>query len=280
VESQQAIVADPVPHAGFAQSRHSVCVKQTPRQNTLLAALTIEVYERLLRNLEFVTLPLGYIVHDSSDQKNFLYFITEGIVSKCYLTRSGASAAFAVAGCEGVIGIATFLGGGGIPSLATVVSAGYAYRVRGELMKDEFDNGGPLARVLMRYTQALMAQIGQVAVCNRHHSLRQQMCLRILFFLDRMASNELTMTQELMAEMLGVRREGVTEAAGKLQKAGIIHYSRGHLAVLDRPRLEAEVCECYAVIAREYTRLIPKENGEPSPPSRWWHGGLIQAAAG
>ena len=186
--------------------------------------------------------------------------LTAGIVSRFYVTENGASAGFAVTGSEGVIGVASFLGGESTPSQAVVLSAGYAYRLGADLLKNEFEHDGPLPHLLLRYTQALIAQTGQIAVCNRHHSLEQRLCRWILSCLDRLPSNELTMTQELIADMLGVRREGVTEAAGKLQKAGLIHYSRGRIAVLDRPQLEARVCECYAVVKREYDRLLRPEN--------------------
>jgi CRP-like cAMP-binding protein len=174
--------------------------------------------------------------------------------------ESGASAEFAVTGNEGVIGVASFLGGESTPNQAVVLSAGFAYRLRADLLKNEFKHDGPLPHLLLRYTQALIAQAGQTAVCNRHHALEQRLCRWILSCLDRLPGNELTMTQELIASMLGVRREGVAEAAGKLQKSGLIHTSRGHIAVLDRPHLEAQACECYAVVRREYDRLLHVEN--------------------
>jgi CRP-like cAMP-binding protein len=236
--------------AGFAQ--HS------PGQNLLLAALPLEDYERLLPDLEPVPLPLGWTVHGAGDREKYLYFLTAGIVSRFYVMENGASAHFAVTGSEGVIGVASFLGGEGMPSQAVVLSAGYAYRLQTDVVKNEFKHDGPLAHLLLRYTQALLCQTGQIAVCNRYHSVEQQLCRWILSSLDRVPSNEVMMTQELIADMLGVRRESVTEAAGKLQKAGLIHYSRGHIAVLDRPQLEAQVCECYAVVKREYDRLLPR----------------------
>ena len=237
--------------------KHAVSAPHTPRQNHLLAALPPDDYERLLPDLESVRLPLGWTVHSAGDREDYLYFITAGIVSRFYVTESGASAEFAVTGSEGVSGVASFLGGESTPSQAVVLSAGYAYRLAADLLKNEFEHNSPLPRLLLRYTQALIAQTGQSAVCNRHHSLDQRLCRLILSSLDRLPSNELTMTQELIANLLGVRREGVTEAARKLQKAGLIHYSRGHIAVLDRARLEAQVCECYAVVRREYVRLLP-----------------------
>jgi CRP-like cAMP-binding protein len=249
----------PETHFDFASMdrRPGVSTQHTPRQNRLLAALPLEDYERLLPDLEPVPLPPGWIVHGAGEPENHLYFLTAGIVSRFYVTQNGASAEFAVTGSEGVIGIASFLSGASMPSQAVVLSAGYAYRLGADLLQSEFEHDGPLPHLLLRYTQALIAQTGQIAVCNRHHPLEQQLCRWILSILDRLPSNELAMTQELIADMLGVRRESVTEAAGKLQKAGLIHYSRGHIAVLDRARLEAQVCECYAVVKREYDRLLP-----------------------
>jgi CRP-like cAMP-binding protein len=217
-------------------------------------------YERLLPDLEPVRLPLGWTVHGAGDREKYLYFLTAGIVSRFYVTQNGASAEFAVTGSEGVIGVASFLGGEIAPSQAVVLSAGYAYRLQADLLKNEFEHGGPLPHLLLRYTQALIAQTGQIAVCNRLHSLKQQLCRWILSCLDRLPSNELTMTHEVIADMLGVRRGGVTEAAGYLHKAGLIHYSRGRIAVLDRSQLEAQACECYAVVKREYERLLRPEN--------------------
>ncbi len=247
------------PEAPFASRARGrvVSAQHTPRQNRLLAALPLEDYERLLPDLEPVSLPLGWTVHSAGDREKYLFFLTAGIVSKFYVTESGASTGFAVTGSEGVIGVASFMGGESTLSQAVVLSAGYAYRLGADLVKDEFKHGGPLPHLLLRYTHALMGQTGQIAVCNRHHSLEQQLCRWILSCLDRLPSNELTMTQEVISDMLGVRREGVTEAAGKLQKAGLIHYSRGRIAVRDRPQLEAKACECYAVVKREYSRLIP-----------------------
>jgi CRP-like cAMP-binding protein len=238
--------------------KRAVPARHTPRQNRLLAALRVEDYERLLPDLEPVPLPLGRTIHRAGDLEKYLYFLTAGIVSRLCATKNGASAECAVTGSEGVIGVATFLGGAGTPCGAVVLSAGYAYRLEAGLLKEEFEHGGPLAHLLLRYTQALLTQTGQIAVCNRLHSLEQQLCRWLLSSLDRLPSNEVTMTQERIADMLGVRREGVTEAAGKLQKAGLINYARGHISVLDRPRLEAQACECYAVVKREYERLLPE----------------------
>ena len=231
--------------------------QHTPRQNHLLAALPPEDYDRLLPELEPVSLPLGWTVQGASDRDKYLYFLTAGIVSLYQVMENGASAEFAVAVSEDIIGVALFLGGDSTPSHAMVLSAGYAYRLRARLLKNEFEHGGPLPHLLLRYTQALIAQTGQTAVCNRHHSVDQQLCRWLLLSLDRLTSNELAMTQERIASMLGVRREGVTEAAGHLQAAGLIHYSRGHITVLDRPQLEKRVCECYAAVKRETDRLLP-----------------------
>jgi len=239
--------------------KRAVSAQYTPRQNHLLAALPREDYERLLPDLEPVPLPLGWTVHSAGDQEKYLYFITAGIVSRFYVTENGASAESAVTGSEGVIGIASFLGGESTPSRAVVQSAGYAYRLKAAALKTEFERGGPLQHLLLRYTQALLTQMAQTAVCNRHHSVEQQLCRWLLLSLDRLPSNELNMTQELIANMLGVRREGVTEAAGHLQAAGLIHYSRGHITVLDRPKLEARVCECYAAVRKEMDRLLPEK---------------------
>ncbi|MBI2296346.1 MAG: Crp/Fnr family transcriptional regulator [Betaproteobacteria bacterium] len=228
-----------------------------PKQNQLLAALPAADYERLLPHLEPVTLPLGLVVFESGSKLRHLYFPASGIVSLLYAMEDGASTEIAVIGNEGVVGIALFMGGESTPSRAVVQSAGHGYRLKAAVLKTEFELGGPLQHLLLRYTPALIAQMTQTAVCNRHHAVDQQLCRRLLLSLDRLPSNKLTMTQELIANMLGVRREGVTEAAGNLQEAGLIRYSRGHITVLDRPKLEAQVCECYAVVKREMDRLLP-----------------------
>ena len=240
--------------------KRAVSAQPKPRQNRLLAALPPEDYERLLPYLEPVSLPVGGTVHGASDRQKHLYFPTSGMVSRFYVMQNGASARLAVTGSEGVIGVALLLGGESMPAQAVVLSAGYAYRLEAGLLKDELKKDGPLLHLLLRYTMALIVQTAQVAVCSRHHSLEQQLCRWLLLSLDRLPGNELAMTQERISNILGVRREGVTEAAGRLQKAGLIHYSRGHIAVLDRPRLEAHACECYAVVKREYDRLLPPEN--------------------
>ncbi len=202
-------------------------------------------------------MPLGWTIHGPGERQKYLYFLTAGIVSRFYVTANGASAEFAVTGSEGVIGVASFLGGESMPNQALVLGAGYAYRLERDLLDNEFNHNGLLPRLLLRYTQALIAQTGQIAVCNRLHSLEQQLCRWILSCLDRSPSNGITITQDQIADMLGVRRESVTYAYAKLQKAGLIQSSRGRITVLDRPRLEARACECYAVVKREYERLIP-----------------------
>jgi len=194
-----------------------------------------------------------------------VFFPTDGIVSLLYVMENGASAEIAVAGNEGLVGVSLFMGGGSTPSRAIVQSAGHAYRLGGEILKREFERGGTLQHLLLRYTQALITQMAQTAVCNRHHTVEQQLCRWLLLSLDRLASNEVHMTQELIANMLGVRREGVTEAAGRLQEAGLIRYQRGQISVLDRPRLEQRVCECYAVVKRECDRLLNYDAGPPTP---------------
>jgi CRP-like cAMP-binding protein len=229
---------------------------RTPRDNHLLAALPAPVYERLLPDLETVAMPLGLSVYESGAVQGFVYFPIDSIVSLLYVLESGASAEIAVTGSEGLVGISLFMGGETTPSRAVVQSAGRGYRLRGAHLKREFEGGGALQHLLLRYTQALITQMTQTAVCNRHHSVDQQLCRWLLLSLDRLPSNVLVMTQELIANMLGVRREGVTEAAGKLQAEGLIEYSRGKITVLDRPRLEDRVCECYAVVKKEYDRLL------------------------
>jgi CRP-like cAMP-binding protein len=229
----------------------------SPRQNHLLAALPEEDYNRLLPHLELVPMTLGEVLYESGSELRHVYFPTTAIISLLYVMLDGASAEIAVVGNEGIIGVALFMGGETMPNRAVVQSAGYAYRLKGKLLKQEFNRSGELQHLLLRYTQALLTQMAQTAVCNRHHSLDQQLCRWLLLSLDRLSSNELAMTQELIANMLGVRREGVTEAAGNLQKAGLISYHRGHITVLDRAGLEARTCECYAVVKQEYDRLLP-----------------------
>lgn len=227
-----------------------------PRDNHLLAALPADVQARLFPHLKPAPLPLGKVLYESGDVLRRVYFPTDAIVSLLYVMENGASAEISVVGNEGMIGIAVFMGGESTPSRAIVQSGGTAYRLSGERLKDEFNRHGDLMQLLLRYTQSLITQMAQTAVCNRHHSIDQQLCRWLLLSLDRLPSNRLTMTQELIANMLGVRREGVTEAAGRLQKLGVIEYHRGVITVLDRPRLEQLCCECYAVVRKETDRLL------------------------
>jgi CRP-like cAMP-binding protein len=236
---------------------------KNPHQNHLLSVLSEDVYDRLFPFMELVELKLGYVLYESGGELRYAYFPTTCIVSLLYVMENGASAEIAVVGNEGIIGVALFMGGGTMPNRAVVQSAGYAYRLRAELMQQEVNRNGSLLHLLLRYTQALITQMAQTAVCNRHHTLDQQLCRWLLLSLDRLSGNELSMTQELIANMLGVRREGVTEAAGKLHQAGLIEYSRGHITVLDRPGLEARVCECYQVVKTESDRLLPPQPEKP-----------------
>jgi CRP-like cAMP-binding protein len=229
-----------------------------PCQNHLLNALPPDEFERLRPDLELVPMPLGTVLYEPGVQMRYVYFPTNSIVSLLYVMEDGASAEIAVVGNEGIVGVSLFMGGETTSSRAVVQSAGHAYRLRDQVLKDEFYRAGPMQRLLLRYTQALLTQMAQTAVCNRHHSLDQQLCRWLLLSLDRLHSNELIMTQELIANMLGVRREGVTEAAGNVQRAGLIEYHRGHIIVLDRPGLEARVCECYGVVKKEFERLLPE----------------------
>ncbi|MDO9132328.1 Crp/Fnr family transcriptional regulator [Hydrogenophaga sp.] len=229
----------------------------TPRQNQLLASLPDAEWQRWKPHLEMVELPLGKVLYESCEQMKSVYFPTSGIVSLLYVLNSGASAEIAVVGSEGLVGISLFMGGGSTPSRAVVQSGGMGYRLPAEVVQAEFERSGPVMHLLLRYTQALITQMSQTAVCNRHHTLDQQLCRWLLLSLDRLPGSELLMTQELISNMLGVRREGVTEAALKLQTAGLIRYVRGRISVLDRPRLEERTCECYQVVKREYDRLLP-----------------------
>jgi CRP-like cAMP-binding protein len=228
-----------------------------PRQNRLLAALPDDEWTRWLPHLEAVDLPLGKVLYESGSTLSHVYFPTTSIVSLLYVMEDGASAEIAVVGHEGIVGVSLFMGGASTPSRAVVQSAGHGFRLSAERMLKEFNRAGPVLHLLLRYTQALITQMAQTAVCNRHHSLDQQLCRWLLLSLDRRDSNELAMTQELIANLLGVRREGVTEAAGRLQEGGLIRYRRGHITVLDRSLLEARACECYAVVRNEYDRLLP-----------------------
>jgi CRP-like cAMP-binding protein len=226
-----------------------------PRDNQILDALPALERERLFPHLKLVPMPLGMVLYESGATLRHIYFPTDSIVSLLYVMRDGSSAEIAVVGNDGAVGVSLFMGGETTPSRAIVQSAGHAYRLTGKRLKDEFNRHGEMLHVLLRYTQSLLTQMAQTAVCNRHHSLEQQLCRWLLLSLDRLSSNKLDMTQELIANMLGVRREGVTAAAGKLQKLAVIRYARGRITVLDRPHLERLSCECYAVVKQEADRL-------------------------
>ena len=228
----------------------------SPNQNHLLAALSSAEFEPLAAHLELVPLLLGEVLYEPGGQLQHAYFPTTAIVSLHYVMESGASSEASGVGNEGVVGISLFMGGDTTPSSAVVRTAGHAYRLERRLVKQEFNRVGLIRRLLLRYTQALLAQMAQTAACNRHHSVEQQLCRLLLLTLDRMPSRELILTQELIASVLGVRREGITEAAGKLQRAGFIRYHRGHISVLDRSGLETQTCECYAVAKMERSRLL------------------------
>ncbi|MDW5444323.1 Crp/Fnr family transcriptional regulator [Polaromonas sp. SM01] len=232
-------------------------IPPNPLANQLLAALPEAEWQRWLPQLEWVDMPLGHVLYESGSTLQHVYFPITAIVSLLYVMENGASAEIAVVGNEGLVGVSLFMGGGSTPSRAVVQSAGEGFRLKAAVMKEAFDRAGPVLPLLLRYTQALITQMAQTAVCNRHHSLDQQLCRWLLLRLDRLSSHELVMTQELIANMLGVRREGVNEAALKLQNAGLIRYARGHISVLDRPGLEKRTCECYAVVKKEYDRLLP-----------------------
>jgi CRP-like cAMP-binding protein len=241
------------------------------RRNRLLAALPAVEYERLAPHLELVPMKLGAVVYESGVRLQHVYFPVDSIISLLYVLEDGSSAEIAVVGLEGMVGVSLFMGGESTPSRAIVQSGGQAYRLRGNLILDSFNRAGAMQHLLLRYTQALLTQMAQTAVCNRHHTLEQQLCRWLLLSLDRLPSNTLVMTQELIANMLGVRREGVTAAAGRLQAHGVIKYQRGHITVLDRPALEKRTCECYEVVKREYDRLLPPVI-EPEPETshgRW-----------
>ncbi len=227
-----------------------------PKTNHLLAALPAPEWKRLLPHIEAVELPLGMVLYESGSILSHVYFPATSIISLLYVMEDGASAEIAVVGNEGVVGISIFMGGGTTPSRAVVQSAGHGFRLKADFMRDKFQRNGPVMHLLLRYTQALITQMAQTAVCNRHHSMDQQLCRWLLLSMDRLHGNELVMTQELIANMLGVRREGVTEAATKLQRAGLIQYARGRITVLNRPGLEQRTCECYRVVKKEYDRLL------------------------
>ncbi len=246
-----------VPPSPKGGSRGIAPTSHNPHQNHLLDALPVDDFERISPHLELIPMKLGDVLYESGALLPYVYFPTTSIVSLLYVMEDGASAEIAIVGNEGLLGISLFMGGDTTPSRAIVQSAGHAYRLKSELLKNEFGRFGPTMHLLLRYTQALITQMAQTAVCNRHHSVDQQLCRWLLLSLDRLQTNELSMTQELIANMLGVRREGVTEAAGKLQAAGLIRYSRGTITVLDRPGLEAASCECYQVVKTEFDRLLP-----------------------
>lgn len=234
-----------------------MAVSRDPQRNHLLAALPHEQWLRWSQCVERVEMPLGQVLQESGGALTHVYFPTTAIVSLLYVMENGASAEIAVVGNEGIVGVSLFMGGESTPSRAVVQSAGVGYRLESQILKNEFNKAGPVLHLLLRYTQALITQMAQTAVCNRHHTLDQQLCRWLLLSLDRLQGHELVMTQELIANMLGVRREGVTEGAMKLQKAGLIRYARGHILVIDRKGLENRTCECYAVVKREYDRLLP-----------------------
>ncbi len=237
---------------------------QNLQKNHLLDALPADVHERLFTHLERVPMPFGEILYESGDKLRYAYFPTTCIVSLIYIMKNGTSTEIAAIGNDGLIGVVLFMGGGTMPHRAVVQNAGFAFRLSRQLFMQEFNRFGALYHLLLRYSQALITQTAQTAVCNRHHSVDQQLCRRLLLTLDRLSSNELSMTQELIANMLGVRREGITEAAGKLQRAGLIEYSRGHITVLDRQGLEARACECYQVVKTEFDRLLTSSWRIPS----------------
>ena len=234
--------------------------RQSSEQNRLLAALPPEIYERLLPHLKLVLLPVGVVLHEPGTVQEFVYFPIDCVVTFIYVTKNGSTTEIAVVGREGLVGTSVvFMTGGGAPGRAVVTSAGKGYRLSAKVLEDEFERGGELQDLLLRFTQARITQTAQTVVCNRHHAVEQQLCRWLLLNLDRLPSRKLAMSQELIANMLGVRRESVTEAAGHLQAAGIVQYSRGTITVLDRLQLEKKVCECYAVVKKEYDRLLPEE---------------------
>lgn len=237
-------------------------VPPSPRHNRLLAALPAADYALLVPHLELVEMPLGCVVHEVGGKQSHVYFPTTAIVALMYITENGASAEVALTGNDGLVGIALLMGGDTMANRAVVQSPGYAYRLPASAIKQEFQRGGQLQHLGLCYTQALLTQMSQTAVCNRHHTVEQQLCRWLLLNLDRLPTNQLQMTQELIASMLGVRREGVTAAAKRLQAAGMIKYCRGRITIIDRAGLEKRVCECYAVVRREYDRLLPKQDSQ------------------
>ena len=242
--------------------------QKNPKLNHLLGAIPEAEWQRFAPYLTPVVMALGDVIYESGSDQPYVYFPTDSIVSLLYVMQDGSSAEIAIVGNEGLVGISLFMGGGTTPSRAVVQSAGYAFRMKAHYIRDEFFLAGPVQQLFLLYTQALLTQMGQTAVCNRHHSVDQQLCRWLLMSLDRLSSNELSMTQELIANMLGVRREGVTEAAGKLQRAGVIEYNRGRIRVLDRVQLEGRACECYSVVRKEFARLLPWDNGQPATSTK------------
>lgn len=234
-----------------------LAAKHPPIANRLLCELPDEVKLRLFPHLELIELKLGQVISEAGSKLRYVYFPIDSIISLLYVMESGASAEIAVVGNDGMIGVALFMGGESTTSRAVVQSAGFAYRLFGQRLKDEFNRHGALLHLLLRYSQVLLTQMAQTAVCNRHHTIEQQLCRWLLLSIDRLPSDHVLMTQELIANMLGVRREGVTDAAGKLQRMGIINYSRGHIEVINRPLLEKTCCECYGVVRQESARLMP-----------------------
>ncbi|CAN5387890.1 Crp/Fnr family transcriptional regulator [soil metagenome] len=232
-----------------------------PKQNRILAALPAEDYERMLPDLELIEMPLGWTMSESGDHVNYLHFPVKGIVSLIYVLEDGSSSEVALVGNEGMVGVSIFMGGESMPSSTEVQSAGFAYRLSRKIMKREFALGGKLQHLALLYTQALICQTSQTAVCNRHHSLDQQLCRWLLMSADRLHENEMEITQEMISNLLGVRRESVSQVAGILQKDGLIERTRGHITLVDRPKLEERVCECYGVVTEEYARLLPHPKG-------------------
>ena len=257
--SSKKLHIGPITESPESPQKSLIASLHIAKMNHLLAALSSAELHRWLPNLELINLPLGLVLYESGSIETHVYFPTTAIVSLLYVMKDGHSAEIAVVGHEGIVGVALFMGGDSTPSRAVVQSAGQGVRLKAQRIKDAFRQGVQTQHLLLRYTQALITQMAQTAVCNRHHSLDQQLCRWLLLSMDRLGSNELVMTQELIANMLGVRREGVTDGAIKLQKAGMIRYSRGRITVLDRTGLEKRTCECYAVVKREYDRLLSKK---------------------
>ena len=238
-------------------SIHGLSITPNPKQNRLLAILPESESNRIVPHLDLVPFPLGMVLYESGNRLDHVYFPTTAIVSMLSVLEDGTSAEIAMVGNKGIVGIALFMGGDTMPTRAVVRNAGHAYRLGARLLQQEFNRNGALQRLLLRYTQALMTQMAQTAVCNRHHTLEQQLCRWLLLSLDRLAENELRITQKLISDMLGVRRESINAVTVRLQNAGLIHYSRGRVTVLNRPGLEALACECYTVVREEFRRLLP-----------------------